>query len=123
MKHLYLVDIKFRYSDWNNEDERSTSKSKTVTIGIFNTYEEAAKAGNEMLETELESRFPLNRNWRKRDRFGNQYTMNLISELSYLEMPFSFFAHIKKLEISSVSDAINEALKAQERYKQGKEND
>lgn len=121
--NLYIVDIEFRYSDWNNEEERSTQKSKTVTIGIYNTYEEAVKAGNEMLETQLETRFPLNPYYKRKERFGEIYAYskrNLISELTYLTTPFNFFAHIRKLEISPVSETIDEVLKAENRYKEGK---
>jgi hypothetical protein len=113
-RFMYLVDLELRYTDKPKGDNGYPNYiNKTVTVGIYDTYEEAAKAGNAMLEAELESRFPLNKNW-------NRYNMSLISDLSYLTTPFSFFAHIKKLEIGSISDEVEEAINAGSRYKEWK---
>lgn len=113
----YSVDLELRYVDAPSDcDERAKQVSKTITIGIYDTYEEAVKAGNYMLETELESRFPLNKNWNKTNRFGETYTKYLISDLAYLTTPFSFFAHINRLQLSPVSEAIEAALSAENRY-------
>jgi hypothetical protein len=120
-KFMYLVDLELRYVDQPRDDRGYPDHvSKTITVGIYDTYEEAVEAGNAMLETELETRFPLNKNWNKKNRFGEKYTMYLISDLAYLTTPFNFFAHIKKLEISSISEAVDEALKAGSRYKEWK---
>lgn len=119
--YKYSVDIELRYSDAPmGEGDRARQISKTITLGIYDTYEEAVRAGNHMLETELESKFPLNKNWNKKSRFGEQYTKYLISDLAYLTTPFSFFAHINKLEISPVSEAIEAALSAETRYREWK---
>lgn len=120
MQTKYLVQIEFRYSDWDKEEERSKQLSKTVTIGIYDTYEEACKKGNSMLETELESKFSLNPNWKKKKRFGETYTGYLISDLAYLETPFSFCAQIVPLEISSVSNMLDKVMESERRYKEGK---
>jgi hypothetical protein len=120
-RFMYLVDLQLRYTDKpKGDDDYPNYINKTVTVGIYDTYEEAVKAGNAMLEAELESRFPLNKNWNRKQRFGEMYTMSLISDLSYLTTPFSFFAHIKKLEIGSISDAVEEAINARSRYKEWK---
>lgn len=118
---MYLVDLELRYTDKPREgSDYGNHMSKTITVGIYNTYEEAVQAGNAMLAAELESRFPLNKNYMKKNRFGETYTKYLISDLTYLTTPFSFFAHIKKLELSSVGAAIEEAVAAQARYKEWK---
>ncbi len=127
-KVMYLVDLELRYVDKPRDDNDYPNQvSKTITVGIYNTYEEAAQAGNAMLAAELESRFPLNPNYNKKNRFGDRRDeyKSLISELTYLTTPFSFFAHIKKLQISSISEAVDEALNAESRYKEWKkrEND
>jgi hypothetical protein len=120
-KFMYLVDLELRYTDQPRDDNGYPDQvSKTITVGIYNTYEEAVQAGNIMLETELESRFPLNKNYMKKNRFGETYTKYLISDLAYLTTPFSFFARIKKLEISSISEAVDGALNAEIRYKEWK---
>lgn len=117
----YLVDLELRYTDKpKDHNDYPDHVSKTITVGIYDTYEEAVQAGNVMLEAELESKFPLNKNWNKKSRFGETYTKCLISDLAYLTTPFSFFAHIKKLRISSVGEAIEEAVNAQGRYEEWK---
>ena len=123
IKILYSVDIEFRYLGWSKEKERATNNSKTITIGVYESYNEAVKAGNEILEKELETRFPLNKNWNKKNRFGDKYTEYLISDLAYLTTPFSFFAHIKKLELGSVSDTIDKVLASEKEYQEGKKLD
>jgi hypothetical protein len=117
----YLVDLELRYIDEPRDDgDYPDYVSKTITVGIYDTYEEAVQAGNVMLETELESKFPLNKNYNKKNRFGETYTKYLISDLAYLTTPFSFFAHIKKLQISPIGEAVDEALNAERRYKEWK---
>jgi hypothetical protein len=121
---MYLVDLELRYTDKpRNGNDYADHVSKTITVGIFDTYEEAVQAGNAMLEAELESRFPLNKNYMKKNRFGENYTKYLISDLAYLTTPFSFFSHIKKLELGSVGAAIEEAVKAVNRYREWKKSE
>lgn len=119
-KTLYLVNIEFRYRDYSKEEDRLTQHSKTVTIGIYNSYEDAKKAGNAMLEKELESRFPLNKNRNNKNRFGETYTKYLISDLAYLTTPFSFFASIKELKLDSVGETIETILESEKRYREGR---
>ena len=118
---MYLVDLELRYTDKpRGDNDYPDHVSKTITVGIYNTYEEAVQAGNAMLAAELESRFPLNPHYNRKQRFGETYTKYLISDLSYLTTPFSFFASIKKLNLGSVGDAVEEALNARARYKEWK---
>jgi hypothetical protein len=118
---MYLVDLGLCYTDQpRGDNDYANHVSKTITVGIYNTYEEAVQAGNAMLAAELESRFPLNPNYNYKQRFGEKWTETLISDLSYLTTPFRFFAHIKKLNLGSVGDAVEEALKAEARYKEWK---
>ena len=53
----HLVTIEFRYCDEPNS-HGNTYKTKVVTIGVYDTFADAAKHGNDLLET-LESKFPL----------------------------------------------------------------
>lgn len=45
-----LLEIEFRYNDRPIGSRPATSCSKTIAIGIFDTLEEAVKAGNETLK-------------------------------------------------------------------------
>lgn len=94
--------------------------NKIVNLGMYDTYEEACSAGNKFLEL-MENKFPLhvfpnNRNTRK-ERFGyynlggNRYKYNIVSNVAYLQTPFTFYAKIETInfvelsEISSIIDA------------------
>lgn len=118
MDNKYLLTIEFRYSDEPDAFD-STYRNKKVTLGVFDRFDDAADCGNRFLETSLEARFPLNRHWRKKERFSKNNL--LISELAYLETPFSFFAEITSLYLSDVNKDIVEVLEAQKRYRAHRE--
>ena len=111
----YLVDIEFRYIG-KPVDEYSNTRycNKTLTIGVFETRDEANEAGNLML-IELEKQFPLNEHWHRRERFSNSggcfgSPHNLISDSAYLQTPFQFFAKVTKLNYGDVNDYVAEAV-------------
>ena len=102
----YLVTIEFRYVKRLEYDETNYI-TKTNTIGVFDTIEEARTEGNKQLEV-LESIFPLNPNWNNKERFKQGQT--LISNLAYLITPFSFFAKITYLNYSDLRADIDQVL-------------
>lgn len=117
----YLVTIEFRYLDAPKGDHDSSSKSKTITIGVFDDVDVAHTEGNKALEV-LESKFPLNSNYNTKERFSKNggcfgTPNHLISDLAYLRTPFSFFAKVTTLNILDVNDTITEVLEAGKRYK------
>jgi hypothetical protein len=119
-----LVTIEFRYHDKPISEDFSGSKTKTITIGVFDTFDEAIIEGNKALEV-FEKRFKLNTAWNKKERFSKNGgcfgTANrLISDLAYLQTPFSFFAKITKLTYDDVEQTITEVLEAGKRYKEHK---
>ena len=61
-----LLEIEFRYHDRPIGSCPATSCSKTIAIGIFDTLEEAVKAGNETLKV-LSEHFQV----RSDDRFDD----------------------------------------------------
>ena len=120
----YLVKIEFRYSDAPKTEGRSTSKNKMVTIGVYDTFEEACKNGNNLLEV-LESKFELHQfpDGRKVSKerfsknggcFGSKNT--LVSNLAYLKTPFDFYAKIETLKYSPIDEAIEDVVSAVKRY-------
>lgn len=123
-----LLTIEFRYRDAPKNEDSSEHKNKTITIGVFDTLEEAIVEGNKILEV-LEKHFkihifPGNRE-AKKDRFGKNNgcfgTANrLITELAYLQTPFAFFAKIQQLKYGNVEETILEVLEATKRYKEYK---
>ena len=120
----YLVRIEFRYSDAPETEDGSTAKNKKVTIGVYDTFEEACQNGNNLLEV-LESKFELHMfpdgSKAKKERFsknggcfGSKNT--LVANLAYLKTPFDFYAKIETLEYSPIDEVIENVVSASKRY-------
>jgi len=114
-----LVTIEFRYKD-KPDGVFSQHKTKIITIGVFDTFEEAIIEGNKALEV-FEKHFKLNTAWNKKDRFSKNggcfgNADRLIGPLGYLQCPFDFYATIKQLEYCDVEQTIVEVLEAGKRY-------
>jgi len=116
----YLVTIEFRYSDAPIADWDSTSKSKTITIGVYDSFEDACLNGNLLLE-KLEGKFDIhtfpNGSKARKERFsknggcfGGKYT--LVSNSA----PFAFYAKIETLKYASVDETIDDVINARKRY-------
>lgn len=128
LKEQYLVTIEFRYSDKPKNEMHLTSKNKTITIGVYNSFEEACEGGNKVLEN-LESKFSLHTFPDGRQATKERFSLNggafrskkdLITDLAYLKTPFSFFAKIttlKYVDIEEVVQEVNEAVKRYRKYK------
>lgn len=107
----YMVSIEFQYTTPEEEDESEYAChdfNKIVTIGVYDTMEEAIKNGNGIFP-KLEFMFPLNPHYNKRERFSIYHT--LISNIGYIRTPFSFFAKITPLDISDMEDTISDIMK------------
>lgn len=116
-----LLTIEFRYHDVPTGEYDGGSRTKTITIGVFDTIEEAIIAGNKALEV-FEEHFKLNTAWNKKRRFSKSggcfgSTERLITPLAYLQCPFDFYAKITPLKYADVQLTILEVLTATERYK------
>lgn len=109
----YLVKIEFRYNLAVCDKSGTRHRTKTVTIGFYETFDEACINGNKVLEN-LESRFSL-RHKGKRERFSKNggcfgTMVNLITN-SYLKTPFEFYFQITSLKYQPVNNVIDEILK------------
>ena len=125
LKEKYLVSIEFRYTDVPIGEYDTQYKSKTVTIGVYDDFDDACKYGNELME-KLESRFQLHEfpDGRKASKerfsknggcFGGKH--DLITNLAYLRTPFQFYAKITTLKYYAVDGVISDVLTATKRYK------
>ena len=121
----YLVRIEFRYSDTPETEYRSTSKNKMVTIGVYDSFEDACQNGNNLLEV-LESKFELhqfpdgskasNKRFSKNGGcFGSKNT--LVTNLAYLKTPFEFYAEIETLKYNPIDEVIENIVSASKRYR------
>jgi hypothetical protein len=120
----YLVRIEFRYSDAPKSEDGYTSKSKKITIGVYDTFDDACKNGNNLLKV-LETKFELHQypdgSKASKERFsknggcfGSKKT--LISNLAYLKTPFDFYAEIETLDYIPIDEVIEEVVSASKRY-------
>jgi hypothetical protein len=123
-----LVTIEFRYRDKPKGEYDSGHPSKTITIGVFDTLEEAIVEGNKALEV-FEKHFKIHvfpkGNEANKDRFGKSNgcfgsATRLVTPLAYLQTPFDFYAKITKLTYGEVEQTITEVLEANKRYKEHK---
>lgn len=124
----YLVRIEFRYSDAPETEDRYSSKNKMVTIGVYDTFEDACRNGNNLLET-LESKFELHQfpDGRKASKerfsknggsFGSKKT--LVTNSAYLKTPFDFYVKIETLKYNPIDEVIEDVVSASKRYRKYK---
>jgi len=127
----YLAKIEFRYYDAPETEDGNTSKNKIVTIGIYDTFEDACQNGNNLLKF-LESKFKLHqfpdgskaskqRFSKNGGCFGSKNT--LVTNLAYLKTPFEFYAKIETLKYSPIDAVIENVVGASKRYMSYKLND
>jgi hypothetical protein len=120
----YIVSIEFRYKDAPLEGYDYTSHTNTVTVGIYDDFEEACNSGNTLMET-LEKKFELhefpNGQKAKKERFsknggcfGGKHT--LITNLAYLKTPFEFYAKITTLKYEPIEEKLTKVLNSIGRY-------
>lgn len=103
-------------------DDFSGHKSKTITIGVFDTLDEAIVHGNKAMEV-FEGYFKLNSNYNKKERFSKNggcfgYPHRLITALAYLQTPFEFYAKITQLKYDDLDKTIREVVEAGKKYKE-----
>ena len=122
----FLVTIEFRYNDSPKyEGESSQYISKKITIGVFDTRDEANTEGNKSLEV-FEKYFKLNPHYNKKERFSNNggsfgSPRYLISNVTWIQSPFAVYVKITKLKYDDVEESIIEAINATKRYRKYKE--
>ena len=122
----FLVTIEFRYNDVLRCEGDYTSRTKEVTIGVYDNFNDACKEGNKLMEN-LESKFDLHvfpngKGTAKRERFSKNggcfgSKKNLITSLAYLKTPFQFFAEIIPLKYDVIDNVIDEVTDSVKRYK------
>ena len=121
----YLVTFEFRYHIVPTyEPYERESETKKVTIGVYDSFEEACEKGNNHL-IYLESLYKLNPNWNVKERFSKRggcfgSPKTLISNLAYLQTPFTFYGKIITLDMSPFTDVLSSVINKTNRYQQFK---
>lgn len=115
-----LLTIEFRYHDRPEDITNRVCHNKTITIGIFDTLEEAIKESNKTLEI-LSKYFQV----RPDDKFQLHYLFGnpqrLVTNCCYPTNGIEYFAKITPLKFDDLLNTIKETFDAYERYKLSKE--
>lgn len=110
-----LVTIEFRYNDCPINEGFSGPTSHTITIGIYDTLEEAMEHGNAALKT-LSEYFEV----RTDDKFVKSHLFGmpnkLVTNCCYPTHGISYFATITPLYFDDLTETIQETFRAYERY-------
>ncbi len=112
-----LLDIEFRYSKVPKSEYDSDCGSRTVTIGIYDSLEEAVKEGNNVLN-KLKKWFKFNNCFKVHGLFGNP---DRLVTNCFSDQKVQFFAHIRKLEFLDIDNVIDEAFANSEKYSKWRE--
>ena len=114
-----LLTIEFRYCDKPKNEDFSGHEKKTITIGIFDSLDEAISEGNKVLSI-LSEYFEV----RVDDRFELKYLFGtprrLVTNTCYPTNGIQYFAKIESLKFDDLNEAVNETFKAFNRYKEFK---
>lgn len=104
------LEIEFRYSVKPKNEADGGHRTKTITIGIFDSLEEAVEAGNKALE-ELSKWFEV----RQYDRFKTKGLFGLPQRLAtnccYPTKGIQYFAKITRQDYSPVADTVEGIFK------------
>ena len=123
----FLVTFEFRYNHTPDKLD-ITSSTKIITVGVYNTFQNACTCGNNELE-KLENIFKIHTFpsglRAKKERFslnGGCFGSKviLISNLAYLKTPFDFYAKITTLNHSSVETEAKTLTNLENEYKRFK---
>ena len=110
-----LLTVEFRYHDAPKGEWDSECKTKEITIGIYDTLEEAIKEGNKVLEV-LSDTFEV----RPDDRFKVRHLFGtpqrLVTNCCYTTKGIQYFAKITQLKYEDLGNTVEETFKAYERY-------
>ncbi len=113
-----LLRIEFRYYDKPKGDWDSVHQTKKITIGIYDTLEEAIIEGNKQLDI-LSKNFEV----RSDDKFKLKHLFGtpqrLVTNCCYRDN-IQFFAKITQLKFDDLNDTITETFDALKRYKEYK---
>lgn len=112
-----LLTIEFRYNDHVIGKDDYDYRSKKITIGVYDTIEEAVTEGNKKLEV-LAEKFEIRDKFKVRGLFGSPD--RLITNYCSRKNGIQLFAKITKLNFDDLGETMDEAFKAVDRYKKFK---
>lgn len=106
-----LLTVEFRYRDVKNDNV--SYENKTVTVGIYDTIEEAIENGNKILNV-LSDKFEVRDKFKLNHLFG--FPKRLVTNTCY-QKGIEYFAKIEQLKFDNISDIVEHTFEAFKRYK------
>lgn len=115
MKTKELLTVEFRYYDKPKGEYDSEHKTKVVTIGVFDTLDEAIIEGNKVLGI-LSDKFQV----REGDKFQLNHLFGspnrLVTNSCYPTKGIQYFAKIERLDFCDLNGVIGETFEAFNRH-------
>lgn len=112
-----LVTIEFRYYDRPINEDFSGYNTCTITVGVYDTLDEAIEHGNKAIEL-LSKYFEV----RSGDRFMKNHLFGtpktLVTNCCYPIKNISYFAKITSLHYDNLLATIQKVFEARNRYEQ-----
>ena len=115
----YITSLEFRYLDEETEYQ-GAGRSITITVGIYDTKEEAANAGNEAIKQAGEDFVASidKSGYIKRDRLDHRGPYgSLVRHWHRKQGGVEYFASIKAIKFYQVAEVLEEVMTAQKRYR------
>lgn len=111
----YELTFEVRYNDVDRFGHNRISKSQTTTLGIFDTYDDACKAGNDFLDNTI-SKYYKRPHYDKLCRIGEMH-IDLATNSIMADCLGTYFVKIHEVRIGNPIELIMDAKDATERVK------
>src|SRR5690606_6228317 len=114
-----LLTVEFRYHDAPKLEGVGEYRTKRITIGIYDTLEEAIIEGNKVIDI-LSKTFQV----RPEDRFKKVHLFGspcrLVTNTCYHTYGIQYFAKITQLKFDDMNEVVTETFRAYGRYREYK---
>ena len=112
-----MLELELRYREVENNDD--WPRCPKIVIGIYDSWDEAAKKGNDIITDVLAKEFEV----RADDKFIRNYLygspQNLVTNTCYTRGKPQYFFHIKRLNITAdVETFVTDSIAKYEAYKE-----
>lgn len=108
-----LLTIEFRYHEVPKSEYSCEYVSKTITIGVYDTLEEAVKEGNKVLN-ELSSKFKFSETFGLHNSLWGTAT-RLVCDYSHCDV--EVFCEIEQLKYDDIRKVMDEVFESEEKYR------
>ena len=107
-----LLTIEFRYHEVPKSEYSCEYVSKTITIGVYDTLEDAVKEGNKVLD-KLSSKFKFRESFDINNGVFGSANRHVCDFRGYPEV----FCQIKQLKYDDISKVMDEVFDSEEKYR------